>query len=60
MTAADFDTAKYDDHVIGVPGENTGSGAVWYRPSAGDAPRLAAVALAPAKLGLAARPDTEP
>lgn len=52
VTAADFDVANHDDHVIGAPGENAPSGALWYRPSAGDAPRLPAVSLTPAKLGL--------
>ncbi|BBC35189.1 hypothetical protein SGFS_064830 [Streptomyces graminofaciens] len=60
VTAADYDTAGYDDHVIGAPGEavsNSGSaagpaGALWYRASAGDAPRLPAVTLSPAKLRL--------
>ncbi|WP_159770633.1 FG-GAP-like repeat-containing protein [Streptomyces sp. HM190] len=52
VAAADFDTAGYDDHVIGAPGENAPSGALWYRPSAGDASRLPAVSLTPAKLGL--------
>ncbi|TQE23820.1 VCBS repeat-containing protein [Streptomyces ipomoeae] len=52
LTAADYDTKAYDDHVIGAPGENAPSGALWYRPSAGDGPRLAAVAFTPAKLGL--------
>jgi hypothetical protein len=52
VAAADFDTAKYDDHVIGAPGENAPAGALWYRPSAGDASRLPAVSLTPAKLGL--------
>ncbi|WP_028799248.1 FG-GAP and VCBS repeat-containing protein [Streptomyces sp. 142MFCol3.1] len=64
LAAADYDGAAYGDLVIGAPGENAStsgsttvsSGGVWYRPSAGDHPRLPAVSLTPAKLGLAGAP----
>ncbi|GAA3774726.1 FG-GAP-like repeat-containing protein [Streptomyces phyllanthi] len=52
LTSAPYDDAHHGDLVIGAPGENAGTGGVWYRPSAGDATRLAAVSFTPGKLDL--------
>ncbi|MEV0113534.1 FG-GAP repeat protein [Streptomyces sp. NPDC050844] len=53
LNGADYNGDAYPDVAVGAPGEDGGSGGVWYAATPEEGPNPAVVSVTPGKLGLA-------